>query len=393
MTVIHERMVLGTEIRALLEHASIEVGLDGPVSADTWILTDLEDKMPPLATMIPNDIQVISSSTAEVTPREVPATRLLGSQIYDAAARYCVLMEYELLPVMVGSGGQGTVYKACDTDGRYHAIKIGKFGIPTRKEAYLCSTLLGQGLLTRKVGERQMQGLRGASARFPEVYHCRVIEITSRHLVTPVIDMEFLPGKSLDSILISEGKNAFSPKDTARIGKEIVEGLLYLEDFSQEKRPTTTGSSQTDIKPANIVLVPGKGAYLVDLTPRRKKGISPYTLPFAAPELALQRFDNSPHTSLSGQTETFGVSATLYNLLAGEPPFGTYRSISLRDRRNCVYEHLLKVTRGAPKLLAHLVPKRLRTVLHAGLDPFQRNRPTLLEMHTDLQEMEISIYK
>ena len=91
--------------------------------------------------------------------------------------------------------------------------------------------------------------------------------------------MEYIPGESLEEMLKRRGH--FSPRQTARMGVELAEGLSYLHNRREE-------FLFRDIKPANIMIRQDGRAKLVDfgcVCSNRDKITSRAGSPgFAAPE-------------------------------------------------------------------------------------------------------------
>ena len=196
-----------------------------------------------------------------------------------------------ILTKRLGAGGMGSVYLAQDTSlGRGVAIKM----------------------LQKTITEDQtaLEGLRAEAQNAARLNHPNVAQIYSFGQIngTPYLEMEFVPGQSLNHFVTRGVK--LDPAFIMRVGLEIAEGLKAAE---------TAGLFHGDIKPDNILFDSEMKAKLVDfgIASLANQGKSdelwgtPY---YIAPE-KIQKKKNS------ARSDIYSLGATLYHAIAGEPPY------------------------------------------------------------------------
>lgn len=139
------------------------------------------------------------------------------------------------------------------------------------------------------------------------------------------IAMRLLRGRSLDRV-----GGPLAPRDVARFGAKIARALAAAH---------AAGVIHRDVKPSNVV-VEHDEPYLLDfglatgpgVDKLTREGAIPGTLHYLAPELLATR-----SRPADAQTDVYSLGATLYELLAGRPPFdadtqeGLVRSILLDE--------------------------------------------------------------
>lgn len=191
----------------------------------------------------------------------------------------------------LGAGGMGTVFLANDDSlGRRVAVKMMQDTLGTDPKA--------------------LAVFRNEAQNAAKLNHPHVAQIYSFgewHGV-PYLEMEFVPGKSLESMISSGIK--LDCAFVMRVGLEVAEGLRAAEG---------TGLFHGDIKPDNILFNDQMSSKLIDfgIASMASQGRSnelwgtPY---YIAPE-KVQKKKNS------ARSDIYSLGATLYHAIAGEPPY------------------------------------------------------------------------
>jgi hypothetical protein len=152
----------------------------------------------------------------------------------------------------------------------------------------------------------------------------------------PCIVMELVPYPSLRDVLNEDGP--LSPAVAARIGLGVLAGLRAAHD---------AGVVHRDVKPANILLAPGRRVVLTDFGIAKAidspgsttSGVLVGSPPYIAPERA-RGGQAGPAADL------WGLGASLYAAVEGRPPF----------RRDSVLAGLTAVVADEPEPPAHAGP-------------------------------------
>jgi eukaryotic-like serine/threonine-protein kinase len=238
-----------------------------------------------------------------------PASRERRPAARATAQDGFALPGYKILAIM-GRGGMAMVYKA--------------------------RQLRPQRLVAVKVIDRSLTGNREIVARFRQE-HVLAARLTHPNLVAtyhagqaadcPYLVMEFVPGDTLDGIVRRHG-----PLPVAEACEVIRQTALGLQHLHEQ------GLVHRDVKPSNMMLTPAGRVKMLDLGLARdlheagagERLTSPGqclgTLEYMAPEQCVDGH------AVDIRADIYGLGCTLYELLAGQPPFAGpgYRSAFLK---------------------------------------------------------------
>ncbi|MBV9505730.1 MAG: serine/threonine protein kinase [Acidobacteriia bacterium] len=182
------------------------------------------------------------------------------------------------------------------------------------------------------------------------------------------IAMEFVEGRNLAEVLASE--SAIDPYRAATVALEICEQLAKFH-----ARPSAVVHG--DIKPSNIHLGPNDTVRLLDfgiakmLRADRATTLHHFGSPgYCSPERLAR-------SEVNHQSDLWGVGATLYEMLAGSPPYQAENTRKL--------EELIRSGRP-PRALAASCPRGLRAIVAKALAPEPRRRyDSAQQFQADLQ--------
>ncbi|HLM74899.1 MAG TPA: serine/threonine-protein kinase, partial [Polyangiaceae bacterium] len=244
---------------------------------------------------------------------------------------------------LLGQGGMGTVYRARDRRlGRDVAIKI------------------IQGVGDYKAAWRVLQEVR-AQARIEHEHVCKIYEVGGAER-THFIVMQLIHGEPLDI-----AKERMTTEQKVKVVKEAAAALHEAH---------RAGFIHRDIKPGNIMIERGEDGsckpYVMDFGLAREleawgqtmTGAIAGTPAFMAPEQARGEI-----RALDRRTDVYSLGATLYDLLAGRPPFKSSSLIELLRRVG--HEEappLRQVNREIPEDLETIVMKCLEREPHRRYD-------------------------
>src|SRR5260370_12994102 len=175
----------------------------------------------------PGITNIFNGSTIDVGKIETIERSLLEPP--QAEGELGWFQHYRVL-LRLGQGGMGIVYRAEDTHLQRHvALKV-------------MNPNMAADLVARKRFLREARAMAAIQhENVVVVYHVGMAK--NRNLEVPFLAMQFLEGETLEQRLIRV--DHFAPRDVARIGREIAEGLAAAH---------AQGLVHRDIKPSNVWL-------------------------------------------------------------------------------------------------------------------------------------------
>src|SRR6185437_15143414 len=202
------------------------------------------------------------------------------------------------LAVVIGQGGMGTVWRARD--------ELLDRDVAVKAPAWPACLSARERQTARDRAAREAR----VAARLNHRNVIRVFDIIDEADGRPWIVMELLAPRSLRDVIREEGP--LSPARAAAVGLDVLAALRAAH---------AAGIVHRDVKPANILMAPGR-AVLTDFGIARSAGAPPLSTAggligspsYIAPERALG-WDSGPRADL------WGLGVTLYAAVEGHGPF------------------------------------------------------------------------
>jgi eukaryotic-like serine/threonine-protein kinase len=262
-------------------------------------------------------------------------TSYQARKLLSGATRGFFLGGYRL-ERLLGEGGMGKVYLATNDRKEKVAIKV----LPPRKALEHANAV--------KRFRREME----LSRRLIHPNLARTLTVGQESDVHFMV-MEYIPGKSIFELVISDRHGPLRVPDAARLFSKLLDGLEAAHGG---------GLIHRDIKPSNVMITPDGEVKLLDMGLARALGDEQTaitrantvlgTLDYASPE---QLRDAS---KADARSDLYSVGCTLYFALAGHPPFEGGDIINkIFKQRMEDPPPLETVARGVPAAFAAVVRK------------------------------------
>jgi serine/threonine protein kinase len=255
------------------------------------------------------DLDKLVQLTRDELPPDVQAARSVPGRIFG---KYILLQE-------VGRGGAGVVHKAWDTMlAEYVALKFVRDPGPAA----------GSDREARRAREERILDLLQEARAALRLRHEHIVAVRDLGRVGDqfYIAMDYVEGRTLaDDIREAQRRGLLSPlyEDPVfylGVVRDVANAIHYAHTFP---RPIV----HCDLKPGNILLSAAGAAYVMDFGLARALGRGPAesgeadervrgTPSYMAPEQLSGRTDR-----IGPWTDVYALGATLYELLAGRPPF------------------------------------------------------------------------
>ncbi len=257
----------------------------------------------------------------------------------------------------LGSGAMGVVWQGQDE--RLH------------RTVAIKQLLLSSGMSDPEADEANRRAMReGRITARMQHPNAIVVYDVAEHKGRPCLIMEYLPSRSLSTVLSMQG--ALPPDEVARIGNQIASALAAAHQ---------AGIVHRDIKPGNVLLADNGTVKITDFgishavgdVTVTATGILAGTPAYLAPEVARGG-------SASFASDVFSLGSTLYTALEGTPPFG------LDNNAIALLHHVASGEIAPPRQSGPLTPLLLRL-----LQTSPEQRPTMQQAQDALATLAASM--
>ena len=168
--------------------------------------------------------------------------------------------------------------------------------------------------------------------------------------------MEYVEGESVADRIGREDR--LPPREAARIAAQIADALAHAH---------ANGLIHRDIKPGNILLAANGTAKLCDLGLARSAGQTDHDITLAGTALGTPNYISPEqiegHGNVDGRSDLYSLGATLYYMVAGQPPFSApttakIMSMHLTDVPMSISEVVPGVHPGLALIISRLLKKK-----------------------------------
>lgn len=234
-----------------------------------------------------------------------------------------------LMGPLLGQGGMGKVYEAFDT-------------LLNRSVALKLLTVQDASKLIRFIQEAQIQG------RIDHPNICKVFDVDATG-ETPKIAMQLVQGGTLESL-----SDRMTIAELVEVTAQVADGIQAAHDLKLIHR---------DLKPSNVLIEQGPSGRWVprvcDFGLAKDLDGEPLTLTesaFGTPQYMAPEQISRELGAVGVTTDVYGLGATLYAALVGQPPFNTTSMADVHQRQ--VEGRLVR-----PRVLRPDLPRDLETIL------------------------------
>ena len=240
----------------------------------------------------------------------------------------------------LGTGGMGHVYRAVDPEGEVVALKL------VRPELVADDQL-----------RRRFQREARAAGKIESRHVVSVLDV-GEHDGVPYMAQEMISGGSLDERIEAEGR--LELETTVRMALHVASGLDAMH---------RAGMVHRDLKPGNILLDTGGGAYVADFGLVKESGASVLTRPgqalgsahYIAPEQIRGE-------EVTAATDVYALGCVLCESISGSPPFADLTGMRV------MWAHLQDEPED-PCADREDLPKKLGWAILRALDKAAAERP------------------
>ena len=225
--------------------------------------------------------------------------------------------------------------------------------------------------------KRALQGLEREARIGLKLFHKNLVRFESFAIDGPksYLVMEFVVGKPISTWLNED------PARKAQLKRLLIEAADALAYINEQ------GFVHRDVKPANILVTDNAELKIIDFSISVRAGFDFRHLIRTKPKISGTRDYMAPEQVLGRRTDAqadiYGFGATMYELLAGRPPF------HMDDSKKSMQQHLTNMPRPVRSLNYNITPEAGELVM-AMLAKRPQNRPAgMRQVGKILQNIEL----